>query len=379
VSFTGGANRFTSSGSCRPGLSNFNNWVFTARLFGNTAETRTLTSTLPSGTTAVGFDVGVSDETAPSGVVEITLVTGDGKEQTFNVTAPIPGTGAARRSQPVFVGYTSSRPVTAVRFRIRDIADANIVLDNLTMAQTAPPAVVTTNGVVNGGSFRAPIAPNSWISIFGNLLSGSQRIWLGSDFSGTRLPEQIDDVSVTINGRPTYVYFVSPGQLNVLTPPDLPEGPATIVVSRGDLRSQPVTVQVQRAAPGLFMFDAENRRYVAASRPDGTIIGKPALYPGLTTAARPGEVISLWGTGFGRTNPPTPVGEVLPAPLQLLATPVVRIGGATAEVLWAGISAPGLYQFNVRVPQDLPDGDASVTIEVEGAITQNNAFLTIGR
>jgi uncharacterized protein (TIGR03437 family) len=64
----------------------------------------------------------------------------------------------------------------------------------------------------------------------------------------------------------------------------------------------------------------------------------------------------LWGTGFGRTTPTVPEGEIVPSPLRLVAAPVVTIGGATAEVLFAGLTTPGLYQFNVRVPQALSDG-----------------------
>lgn len=382
VSFTGGANRGTSRGACSPILSTFQNWVFNARLFGTTRDTTILNAALPGNPTAVAFDLGVSDEAAAatSWTVEVTLLTADGLEQAFDVAGTIVGTGTtgSRRTQPVFAGFTSSRPVTAVRYRIRDISDASIVIDNLTMGQTAPPSITSSNGVVNGASFRAPIGPNSWTTIFGRLLSGSERIWSGSDFAGNRLPTAIDDVSVSINGRPAYVYFVSPGQLNVLTPPDLAEGPAVIEVSRGVLKSQPVTVQVGRVVPGLFMFSPESRRYVAGSRNDGSLVGKPSLYPGATTPARPGEIITLWGTGFGSTDPPVPNGEIVPAPLRLIASPVVTIAGATAEVLFAGLTTPGLYQLNVRVPE-APEGDALVRVLLEGFVTQDSAFITIGR
>ena len=380
VSFTGGANRGTNRGACSPILSTFQNWVFNARLFGTTRDTTVLTVALPGNPTAVAFDVGVSDELATSWTVEVTLLTADAIEQAFDVAGTIVGTGTpgGRRTQPTFVGFTSSRPVTTLRYRIRDISDAFLVIDNLTMGQTAPPSITSSNGVVNGASFREPIGPNSWITIFGRLLSGSQRIWGGSDFAGNRLPTVIDDVSASINGRPMYVYFVSPGQLNVLTPPDLVDGPAVIEVSRGVLKSQPVTAQVGRVVPGLFMFGVESRRYVAASRNDGSLVGKPSLYPGATTPARPGEIITLWGTGFGRTDPPVPTGEIVPAPLRLVASPVVTIAGATAEVLFAGLTTPGLYQLNVRVPE-APEGDVPVRVQLEGFVTQDNAFVTIGR
>ena len=379
VTFAGGANRGTGNAACTPPLSRFQNWVFSVRLFGNTRETQTLVTTLPGGTMAVAFDMGVRDEVSLTGAVTITVHTSDGMEQSFDVNTTTVQTGNQRQLQPVFVGLTSSRPITALHFRIRDIPDAFLIVDNLTMGQTAPPAINVSGGVVNGGSFSAPVSPHSWVTIFGRVLSGTDRIWGGPDFTGNRLPTQIDDVSVTFNGKSAYVYYVSPVQLNVLTPGDLTDGPAVVEVSRGVLKSQPFTVQVQRAAPGLFMFNPENRRYVAASRNDGSIIGKTTLYPGVTTPARPGEVISLWGTGFGRTDPAIPEGQIVPSPLRLAATPVVTIAGATAEVLFAGLTTPGLYQFNVRVPETVPDGDALVRIQIEGTATQDNAYITVGR
>ena len=226
----------------------------------------------------------------------MTVMTSDNKQQTFTVSGK--GTGKAyRRVQPLFVGFTSSRPITAIQFRLPDIIDSNLILDNIITGQTAPPTVRISNGVVNGASFQATIAPNTWITIFGGLLSGASRPWGAEDFSGSRLPTSVEDVSVTINGKPAYVYYVSPGQVNVLAPPDLLEGPAIVEVSRGALKSSPVTVQAQRVAPGLFMFDPENRRYAAVTHVNGTLVGKTSLYPGATTAARPGEVITLWGSG----------------------------------------------------------------------------------
>jgi uncharacterized protein (TIGR03437 family) len=157
------------------------------------------------------------------------------------------------------------------------------------------------------------------------------------------------------------------------------EGPVNLQVSRGDLKSLPVTLQAQSVAPGLFMFDPENRRYAAATHANGTLIGKASLYPGATTPARPGEVIVLWGTGFGKTSPDIPAGEIVSVPARMIASPVVTIGGVTADVLYAGLSGAGLYQINVKVPDGVPDGDLPVVVQTDGARTQEGAFLTVQR
>ena len=93
--------------------------------------------------------------------------------------------------------------------------------------------------------------------------------------------------------------------------------------------------------------------------------------------AKPGDTVLLFGTGFGPTTPPSPIGQLInPAPL---ANPVtVRIGGVTANTQFAGIVGPGEYQFNVVVP-NVPDGDNAVSIEIGGSFSQSNAFVTIQR
>jgi uncharacterized protein (TIGR03437 family) len=51
-------------------------------------------------------------------------------------------------------------------------------------------------------------------------LTEPPRIWQGSDFVGNKMPVQLDGVSATVNGKSAYLYFISPGQVNILTPPD---------------------------------------------------------------------------------------------------------------------------------------------------------------
>jgi uncharacterized protein (TIGR03437 family) len=326
---------------------------------------------------AVAFDTGINSDPVASSI-QVTLFT-DNKEQTFTLTSKGTGSGGSRRVTPLFAAFTSSRPIKSVQFRVPEIIDSNLIIDNVLFGQAAPPVVNASGGVVNGASLQPTVAPNTWMTIFGRRLSGPSRPWGAQDFSGARLPTSIEDISVTVNGKPAYVYYVSPGQLNVLTPVDVVAGPAVVEVSRGELKSLPATVPAQRVAPGLFMFDPENRRYVAATHANGSLVGKASLYPGATTPARPNQVIVLWATGFGETTPDIPAGEVVVVPARLRATPVVGIGGVSAEVLFAGLSGSGLYQVNVKVPDGVPDGDQAVEVQVEGVRSQAGAFLTVQR
>ena len=184
---------------------------------------------------------------------------------------------------------------------------------------------------------------------------------------------------MTINGKAAYVCYVSPSRVNALLPVEVEEGPGIVQVSRSELTSAPVTIQVKRAAPGLFLLDPETRRYVIATHADGSLVGKTSLYPGVSTPDRPGEIVVLRGAGFGATSPAVPAGELLTAPAYLVAIPTVTIGGVPAETRFAGLSSTGLYQLNVVVPQGLSGGDAAVMVDVEGARTQDNVFMTIRR
>lgn len=255
------------------------------------------------------------------------------------------------------------------------IYTANLIVSPAT-ANTKP-AISSQSGVVNGASFQPAISPNAWITIKGTSLASSTRTWINNDFSGNKLPTQLDGVSVTVNGKPAYVYYISPTQLNVLAPPDAAEGPVPVEVTKNGVKSDPVTAQIQKFSPAFFLFSAEDRKYIAATHANNTFLGKSSLYPGLSTPAKPGETIVLYGTGFGQTDPATPAGEIVSTALKLPTLPTVRFGGVAAEVVFAGLSSAGVYQLNVKVPDSVPDGDIAVLAEIGGLRSQENAFITV--
>jgi len=85
----------------------------------------------------------------------------------------------------------------------------------------------------------------------------------------------------------------------------------------------------------------------------------------------------LYGTGFGATSSPIPNGQIVPAPLPLPAWPTVVIDAVEAQVTFAGLVGPGLYQINVVVPAGLTSGDHLITALLADAETQLDAFLTV--
>ena len=151
------------------------------------------------------------------------------------------------------------------------------------------------------------------------------------------------------DGRAAPVYYISPTQINALAPNDDSLGmmvPVEMTVN--GVSSAPFAVALQQFAPGLFLWQA---RDVVATHTDFTLAMAAGVAPGAKPAA-PGEVIILWGTGFGKSDPPQPV-NVVPTVAATIDTPViVHFGGQKVNAISPAMTpkSAGLYQVAVRVP-----------------------------
>jgi len=187
--------------------------------------------------------------------------------------------------------------------------------------------------------------------------AGDTRSWLNSDFVGNQLPKQLDGVSVTVNGTAAYVYYISPTQVNILTPPGAIQGPVNVVLTANGVASASATAQAQALAPSFFVFAGG---YVIGTHLNGSLIGPTTLYPGASTPAKPGEIVVIYANGFGPTNVPVTSGSLTQSG-TLSPLPVIQIGGVTAAVQFAGLVADGEFQFNVMIPSSLANGDQPIT------------------
>jgi uncharacterized protein (TIGR03437 family) len=84
--------------------------------------------------------------------------------------------------------------------------------------------------------------------------------------------------------------------------------------------------------------------------------------------AKPGDVLVLWGAGFGPTNPPAAMGILTPpGTIYNTGNPVtVTVGGQAALVYGAALTpeAAGLYQVAIQVPLSLANGDYPVVASI---------------
>jgi uncharacterized protein (TIGR03437 family) len=229
--------------------------------------------------------------------------------------------------------------------------------------------------VVNAASFQSTVASGAFISIVGAGFGNATRSWTASDFSGVNLPVSLDGVSVKINGKPAYVQYVSPTQVNALAPDDDTIGEIQVQVMPPQGPSYAATVLKQKLSPAFFSYQSGATRYVAAVHLDGTLVGPvgPSSRP-----AVPGEVIEIFGTGFGPTNPGVATSQLVSQPAPLSFPGTVTIGGVNAQVHWAGLVSSGLYQLNVAIPA-VGAGDLPVQTSVGGFEGTAKVFIAVAQ
>src|ERR1017187_3632640 len=235
---------------------------------------------------------------------------------------------------------------------------------------------VTIDGVSNNASGAPGIQSGSWVSIYGSNLSATTRPWQTSDFSGNTLPTVLDGVTVKINGKSAAIYYVSPAQLNVQAPTDTATGTVQVEVTN-PYGSATGTAALQQYAPGFYTFQ---NKYVAAVHTDGVYVAPVGYFGGAVASrpAQPGEVLLLFGTGFGPTNPVVPAGQIVngAAPLADLSQLRLRIAGAPVTVQFGGIVASGEYQFNVVVPA-VADGDQGIVADIGSVSSQSGLLIPV--
>jgi uncharacterized protein (TIGR03437 family) len=231
-----------------------------------------------------------------------------------------------------------------------------------------------TENVQNGASFVEGIAPQSWVTIKGTNLAPTARTWRSDEVINGILPTQLDGVSVSINSKPAYVYYISPTQINVISPADATAGPVPVQVTSGNAASATVIASLHLYAPGLFR-DLPSLRVVAFHQ-NGDLVG-PASQGGRRPATS-GETLTLFGTGFGPTNPVLPQGVVpVPGLLYKPSPVVIRVNGVAANADAALVNYAAVYQINVTLPAGLPNGELPIVAEVGGASSPDGFTISV--
>jgi uncharacterized protein (TIGR03437 family) len=230
------------------------------------------------------------------------------------------------------------------------IVGLTLSLPLLAVGESGPE--IFPRGVVNAANYGPLIAPGSIFSIFGTGLGQTQYL------QTLPYPIKMGKTSVTVNGEPAPLLFVSPTLVNALVPADTPVGPVSVVVTVGNNLTT-ATIVVKPVAPALFTTHATGRGEAAAQHLDYSLV--TPLSP-----AQPGEVIVVYGTGLG----PVDMNGVS-------QTPNVTIGGQPAKVIYAGQTIyPGLYQVNLQVP-NIVVGEQEIVIRMPRQLISSSDGVTV--
>jgi len=238
------------------------------------------------------------------------------------------------------------------------------------MTQTIAP-----NGVTNAASYAAGfVSPGEMIAIFGQGLGPAALTTFQLDSAG-KIATVLARTTVTVDGHPAPLLYVSATQIGAIVPYSISSSQPRVVVTYNGAASPAASVTAALAAPALFTIDSSGSGQAAALNQDGSLNGQ-------FNPAGKGEVVTVFGTGEGHTNPGGIDGQIATAanPRPVLAVSA-SVGGVPASVLYAA-AAPGqvagMFQVNLRVPSDAPSGPAvGVTVTVGAKTSPKGVTLAL--
>jgi uncharacterized protein (TIGR03437 family) len=238
---------------------------------------------------------------------------------------------------------------------------------------------LSSNAIQNAASFRGgAVAPGEIVTLY-PAIDGPASLVPAALTADRRIATLIGGTRVLFDDVPAPMVYAIKGQMSAVVPYGVQGKNSTrVVVEYNGVKTAPVEIPVVGTSPGIFT--------IASGIGQAAVVNQNGTLNSPQQPADRGSIVIFFVTGEGQTNPPGVDGrlnefsrlEDFPRP-QL--TPAVRIGGQTAEILYAG-GAPGflagLMQLNVRVPILAPAG-GSVTLEVSvsGAPSQSGVTMAV--
>jgi beta-glucosidase len=239
-------------------------------------------------------------------------------------------------------------------------------------AQASGTPAITPGGIVSAASYASAVAPGGIAAVFGNFLLTSP-----AAASSTPLPTHLSQLSMQFDGGLAVpLFYAAGGQVNIQIPWELAgRSQAMLTVTVNGQTSAPQAIDLVAYAPGIFTANSQGFG-------QGAILDLSNRLVDPSNPATAGStIVVIYCTGLGAvSNSPASGSPSLVNPLsEAVIAPAVSIGGAPAQVLFAG-SVPGMvgeYQVNVRVPAAAATGDAvPVRISVGGYIS-NTATIAV--
>ncbi len=199
------------------------------------------------------------------------------------------------------------------------------------------------------------------------------------------IPTQLAGVQVLFDGAPVPVLYAQSRQINAIAP--VVQGtintPHNVTVTYNTQQFGPAVAYTIFGSPGIFRLHIGQSAQAVAMNHDGTLNGP-------SNPAPRGSIVTVWGTGYGQTDPPCPIGGLnVPdaAPLSPGVTAHIYYVDPTGvlqlePVQYAG-SAPtlvcGIVQINFQVPLNIAPGAFSFTpaIDKTGTVLATSATIAV--
>lgn len=306
----------------------------------------------------------------------IRVVTTDGKIYTVAGTGGIGKQGDGGPALRAGLNFPTALALdSSGNLYVCDTQNSEIRMLTLIPIPAGPPAV---SGIVSASEFGAFVnsaAPGSWIEIYGSNLAGNTRTWTTADFTGNTAPTSLDQTTVTIGGQSAFISAISPGQVNVQIPSTVGPGSQPVIVNTPAGANTAFNLNVGATKPGLYapsLLLVGGKQYSAQfNDATHTFIMPAGAVSGVNSSpAHPGDVIVLYGTGFGPVTPSVNAGQIVQQLNQLNTAVQFSVGGVPATTMYAGLApqAIGLYQFNLVVPNGAPSGSAIPLTFTQGGV-----------
>jgi len=179
-----------------------------------------------------------------------------------------------------------------------------------------------------------------------------------------------------------------PGQVNAVAPLLTPGTTVLVAVTKGcgtpnELPSLPQPAIVKAAAPEFLYFahNANGQNPAAAiNAATGAYVGPVELGSGFAPA-HPGDLVTIFASGFGPTDPPAAPGVAASGIARVTSAVTVKLGSVTldpSDILYVGAAPDSVIsQLNIRIPSGIPAGNQPIQIVIAGIASPAGAFLPI--
>jgi uncharacterized protein (TIGR03437 family) len=256
----------------------------------------------------------------------------------------------------------------------------------LTSLRVGPPLPeISLNGVVGAGLSNPPmrtLSTNTIATIFGSRLApaGTNAQADSSTLVEGQVPTNLAGTCVVVDGIAARILAVTEAQINFIVPELTRTGmvPVYVLTNCGrvaELKSDPQQVEIAAASPEFFysFINPGGRNFVSVV---------DAQTGQLLSTVHPRQLVSIYGTGFGVTNPPTGTGELPTGIARTVETPIVTYDGRPldpANILYAGITPglAGVYQLNLMIPLNARNGNIPIRVRFGLQSSPDGAFLRV--